>query len=209
MIFMNFKDKLREMYAVDHPYRESFSLENGNDYRDSLDSEDLKGLGSKEEISDEFDELFEPEDYARPSGKILEGDEREPHRRPGIEIPSMLTGTFSAKLDIIREGIHELDAEIKKRKELAESFANEVDRKIKDLEFQLRELERFWIGNNLQPIEFRRLGLERDLLVLKREIRAERLRAWEHIDQLIRQRRELLNEYKTLLHTRKILGDES
>lgn len=162
------KDKLRDLYATDLPYRDFLSLENGNEYKDSSDSGDFKDIASGRERSREFDELFETEEYVRVQGDHIGVRESEPDRKkPKVEVSKILIGTFSKKLEIIREAIEEINEEIDKRMEISREFGVEVDEKIRNLEFELGELGRWQLGHN-QSIEFRRLGLERDLLTLKK-----------------------------------------
>ena len=51
---------------------------------------------------------------------------------------------------------------------MSRGSGKEIDRKIENLEFELKELKSWWLGHNMQAVELRRRGLEQDLANLKR-----------------------------------------
>ena len=67
-----------------------------------------------------------------------------------------------------------------------------------------KHIENYTIGYN-PSIEFRRMGLERQILILTKELRSEELRAWEDLVSLMKERRTFVMEYENLINTRKML----
>jgi len=69
------------------------------------------------------------------------------------DISQVLTGTFSKKLAILQEAIEEINKELDTRLEISRGFGEEIDRKIENLEFELKELKSWWLGHNMQAVE--------------------------------------------------------
>ena len=72
----------------------------------------------------------------------------------------------------------------------------------------LKELENWKLGQ-VDIIETRRLGLERELFGLRQQKRIEYVRAWSDISTLKRKRRELIMEYENLVSKRDMIRRSS
>jgi hypothetical protein len=165
-----FRDKAKDLYTWELPYKSSLESRQDGDF---------------DTVRQIFDDGATPQS-SRNDYTVSEG-------KPNI--PERLAGSFSKKLKILAEAIEELNQEVKKRIKMSYLFQTKIDAEILRLEFLLRELDHWTLGCE-ESIEHRRLGLEREILNLRREKRSERLRAWEDIDSLIRRRRELIMEYQ-------------
>jgi hypothetical protein len=199
------------LYEIDKPYKDLAPAET-----DSIKKEDFSRLTDTElerhwkEIFDfpEINQEFKEEDFKPSLFKHEELDfsaERENKKRKNLGVSKLLGDTFSNKLKILREAIDEIDREIEKRIKLGKSFRERIDAEIFKCHTQLTHIENYTIGYS-QSIEFRRLGLERQILMLTKELRSEELRAWEDLVSLMKERRTFIMEYKSLINTRKMLA---
>jgi len=133
-----------------------------------------------------------------------EKNSHTPVEKTRPSIPQRLAGSFSKKLKILAEAIEELDKEIKNRIRMYYQFQARINGEISRLEVLLEDLDHFGLGYR-DSIEHRRLGLEREILNLKKEKRSESLRAWEDIVSLLKAKRQLVMEYQNLVNTRDML----
>jgi hypothetical protein len=121
-----------------------------------------------------------------------------------VDISKAFSGSLSNKISILLEAIEEVDRLIELRKAVSNAIQESIGKDMSNSEFQLRQLKPWQLGNS-QPIEMRRLGIEREILSLNKEVRSEEVRAWEHIASLLKLRRQFLIEYENLLATKKTL----
>lgn len=121
-----------------------------------------------------------------------------------VDISKAFSGSLSNKLSILLEAIEEIDRLIELRKAVSKDIQKRIDRDMSDSQYQLSQLKPWQLGNS-PPIEVRRLGIEREILSLNKEMRGEEVRVWEHIASLLKLRRQFLIEYENLLATKKTL----
>lgn len=200
-----------DIYEWEKPYKDLVSAE-----AESISKEDLRELNDIElekhwkEIFDspETAQEFKEEDFKSLMLKPEEFDfsraqEDKRKRTPGVS--RILTETFSNKLKILKEAMDEIDREIEERIELGKSFRERIDTEIFKCQTQLKYIENYTVGYN-PSIEFRRMGLERQILILTKELRSEELRAWEDLVSLMKERRTFVMEYENLINTRKMIA---
>ena len=129
----------------------------------------------------------------------------KPKNSSNPELKKTVSGTLSGKIKILKEAIAEISQEIEERRKLSKNVLEKIDSDLFTLEYQLKELKHYVLGHN-HSIEFRRLGLEREILGLKKEKRSEAIREWEDISSLLRKRRDLIMEYQSLKNSEKMLA---
>ncbi len=98
-----------------------------------------------------------------------------------------------------------MDNDIHVREKISQQLHERIDGEISHLEFVLRELETWKLGQ-VEIIETRRLGLGRELFGLKQQKRSEYVRAWSDVSTLKRKRRDFIIEYENLLRTKNLIG---
>jgi hypothetical protein len=140
-----------------------------------------------------LDESESPDDF--PAKEIEDQD-----------IPKILVGTFGERLSILKEAIEEIDCEIGIRKELSKSFHGALKESRDWLTKKLRKFEDWEFGYK-PSVDFRRTTLERELLGIYRESRAEQQKTFSDIVGLKKDRRKLLMEYKSLKATGKMVAN--
>ncbi|MFB0562956.1 MAG: hypothetical protein ACETWM_17295 [Candidatus Lokiarchaeia archaeon] len=200
-----------DVYEWDKPYKDLVSVK-----AESIRKKDLSELNDIElekhwkEIFDspETAQEFKEEDFKslmlKPEEFDFSGDQEDKRKRtPGVS--KVLTETFSSKLKILREAIKEIDREIEERIELGKSFRERIDAEIFRCQTHLKHIENYTVGYN-PSIEFRRMGLERQILILTKELRSEELRAWEDLVSLMKEKRTFIMEYENLINTRKMIA---
>lgn len=153
--------------------------------------------------------LHTESEYSNPIWKHLlaEYDESPDYRRLRYEngsITDSLSRSFVERLTILRTPIDEISGEIRVRELLTRALNEEVDFKAKKLRFLVRELDTWTMGYN-DSIENRRIWLQKEILNLEKEKRAEKLRFWEDVVSLANKRREFIMEYETLSRISRIL----
>ena len=97
--------------------------------------------------------------------------------RRRLKLVSAVAGNFEKRHTILAEAIGELDNDIHVREKISQQLHERIDGEISHLEFVLRELETWKLGQ-VEIIETRRLGLGRELFGLKQQKRSEYVRAW-------------------------------
>jgi hypothetical protein len=172
-------------------------IDSGSGSFESMKRERLDNLGNIE-LEKHWEDIFGLPESER---EFRESDFRE----PGVS--KLLTGTFSNRLKILKEAIEEIEREIDERIELGISFRERIDSEVSKCRDFLKRLEDYTIGYN-STIELRRLAFERMIFTLTKELRSEDLRAWEDIISLMKERRNLVIEYKNLMNTRKMFSKE-
>lgn len=108
-------------------------------------------------------------------------------------------GPLSRRVQMLREAIEEIDSLIKSREELGRDFGGQIEKEIKEVLFQLSFLPEPWRAGFLPEMEFLRLSLHKSLTSRKKDRRQEDLKRWEHLSELIKEKRKLLMEYEQLL----------
>ena len=109
------------------------------------------------------------------------------------------SGILSKRVAILREAIEEIDRLIQSREKLGEMFKEQIEREIKEVLHQLSFLPEPWREGFLPEMEFLRLSLHKSLTSRRKDRRQEELKRWEHLSQLIREKRKLIMEYEQLL----------
>ena len=121
-----------------------------------------------------------------------------------IDISKAFSGSLPNKLRILSEAIEEVNQLIVLRKAISQVIQDRVDKEIFNSETLLLQVKPWQLGHN-QSIEMRRLGLEREILSLRKEKRGEDVKVWEHVSSLMKLRRQFVIEYENLLNTKKSL----
>ncbi|MEM2947422.1 MAG: hypothetical protein QXN96_04185 [Candidatus Bathyarchaeia archaeon] len=128
----------------------------------------------------------------------------ESNKSKRVDISKSFSGTLSNKLRILSEAVEEIDQLIELRKSLSKVIQERIEREISNSEYLLSQVKPWQLGTS-HSIEMRRLGLEKEILSLRKEKRSEEVRCWEHIASLKKLRRQFVIEYQNLLNTKNIL----
>jgi hypothetical protein len=124
----------------------------------------------------------------------------------GERLPSSV---LLSKLQALREAIREVDQEIRAREILSEGFLEALTGEADVVRRLLARLGEPWSKGYLPAFEELRTALTRELFNLTNRERSERLRMWEDIAALRKQRREYLLEYQALKKTAELLEEPS
>lgn len=125
--------------------------------------------------------------------------------RRRLSLNKAVAGSFEKRLKILSEAIEELNLDIQERQRKSQQVHDRIDDEISHLEFVLKDLETWKLGQ-VDVIETRRLGLERELFNLRQQKRSEYVRAWSDISTLKRKRRDFIVDYENMLRTRDMIG---
>ena len=120
----------------------------------------------------------------------------------GVKFPSSY---LAAKLEALREAIKEVEEEIHSRQVLSQAFLKETEEESKQIRSLVSELGAPWSKGYLPAMEELRIKLTRELFNLSNRVRSERLRMWDDIVSLKKQRRDFLMEYQSLKRTLELL----
>ena len=126
---------------------------------------------------------------------------RGTHDNAGDEV----SGILSERIENLREAIEELDNALATRKVLSKKFLNQIDEERKEIHYQLGHLNPPWQTGFYPKLEFLRLSLHKSLTSRQKDIRSEELKYWQDVVDLLKEKRKFLDEYKSLLSTRKRL----
>lgn len=118
--------------------------------------------------------------------------------------PSSLLGS---KLAALREAIQEIDEEIRTRKDLSRAFLEGIRKELDRVQDLLSRLGEPWSKGYLPAMEELRAKLTKELFNLTNRDRSERLKSWEDIVALKKQRRTFLIEYQALRRISGLLGE--
>jgi hypothetical protein len=121
-----------------------------------------------------------------------------------LRLNKAVTESFQKRLKILSEAIEEINLDIQERERKSHQVQGKIDKEIFHLEFVLKELEKWTLGQ-VEMIETRRLGLERELFDLRQQKRSEYIRQWSDVSTLKRKRREFIMDYENLLRTREMI----
>ena len=116
-----------------------------------------------------------------------------------------VTGILSERIDNLREAIQELDDALDKREVLSAKFLKQIDEEMKEIHYQLGHLNPPWKTGFYPKLEFLRLSLHKSLTSRQKDIRTEELKHWQDVITLLKEKRKFLDEYKSLLSTKKRL----
>ena len=119
--------------------------------------------------------------------------------------PSLPGSLLTAKLEALGEAIRELEAEIQARQALSQDFLVGIGKEKERIRDLLSRLGEPWSKGYLPAIEELRAKLVQELFNLANRERSERLRMWEDIVALKKQRRAYLIEYQALKKTAELL----
>jgi hypothetical protein len=116
-----------------------------------------------------------------------------------------LAGILSERIENLNEAIKELDNALTERKVLSKNFIHQINKEIEEVDYQLGHLNPPWKTGFYPELEFLRLSLHKSLTSRKKDIRSEELKYWQDVITLLKEKRKFLDEYKSLLSTRKRL----
>ena len=116
-----------------------------------------------------------------------------------------LAGILSERIHNLEEAIRELDDALVSRKALSSKFLHQIDKEIQEVQFQLSHLNPPWKTGFHPQLEFLRHSFHKSLTSRKKEIRSEELKYWQDMIGILKEKRKLLDEYKSLLGTKKRL----
>jgi len=116
-----------------------------------------------------------------------------------------VTGILDERIQNLREAIREIDDALAGRKELSHQFLAQIDREADEARRHLSTLKPPWAMGFYPQIEFLRLSLHKSLTSRAKERRGEQLKYWENNVNLAKERRKFVDEYKSLLATRRRL----
>jgi len=136
-----------------------------------------------------------------PSSKSQPSVHRGTHGNAGNEV----SGILSERIDNLREAIEELDNALANRKVLSKKFMKQIDEEMKEIHYQLGHLNPPWQTGFYPKLEFLRLSLHKSLTSRQKEIRTEELKYWQDVISLLKEKRKFLDEYKSLLSTKRRL----
>lgn len=143
----------------------------------------------------------ERNDRPIPSAKSPPSVRRGAHSNAGNEV----SGILSERIDNLREAIEELDDALANRKVLSKKFLKQIDEEMKEIHYQLGHLNPPWQTGFYPKLEFLRLSLHKSLTSRQKEIRTEELKYWQDVISLLKEKRKFLDEYKSLISTKRRL----
>ena len=143
----------------------------------------------------------ERSDRPIPSSKSPLSVHNGTHKSAGDEV----TGILSERIENLREAIQELDDALDKREVLSAKFLKQIDEEMKEIHYQLGHLNPPWKTGFYPKLEFLRLSLHKSLTSRQKDIRTEELKYWQDVITLLKEKRKFLDEYKSLLSTKKRL----
>ena len=117
-----------------------------------------------------------------------------------------ITGILDERIQNLREAIEEIDAALAGRKELNEEFIKQIEREAAEVRGYLNLLQPPWKMGFHPDVEFMRISLHKSLTSRAKDRRSEELKYWENGVNLAKERRKFLDEYKSLLATRRRLA---
>lgn len=117
-----------------------------------------------------------------------------------------LQSVLDERLQNLQEALDELDRAVADRNSLNQRFRDQIRKEMKEVLYQLDHLNPPWKTGFHPELEFFRLSLHKSLTSRRKDIRAEELKYWEHITNLLKDKRKILDEYKALAGTKRRLG---
>ena len=117
----------------------------------------------------------------------------------------VLSNFFAEKLNLLRDAIQELKAEMELRKTMGESFEQEMDDELKLFESSLRDLAPLGKSGGMS-IDRKRIHVEKRIAALKEHRRLHREKLWSNCLWLQKEIFTLLLEYKELMKIQETLS---
>jgi len=150
-----------------------------------------------------MEEEEEVRDRKRANGSASTNDhtEADPNKARAV------TGILDERIQNLREAIDEIDEALAGRKELSQQFLDQIDRESEEVKHHLNLLQPPWKMGFHPQIEFLRLSFHKSLTSRAKDRRSEELKYWENGVNLAKERRKFLDEYKSLLATRRRLSE--
>lgn len=121
-------------------------------------------------------------------GKILNGNQKL--RRPVISF-------FSDKAKVLKEEIEKINQDMAAREKIHKEAEACMQKDVKEVGRLLHDISLYSPGSS-HSIDMRRMDLERELLLLNKELRFGKISLWKDIVFLRRELREILFEYQAL-----------
>jgi len=116
-----------------------------------------------------------------------------------------LAGILAERIENLNEAIKELDDALAERKTLSERFIRQIHKEVEEVDYQLGFLNPPWKTGFYPELEFLRLSLHKSRTSRQKDIRSEELKYWQDVIGLLKEKRKFLDEYKSLLGTKKRL----
>jgi len=151
-----------------------------------------------------MEEEEEVRDRKRANGSASTTDAREAETNDKARA---VTGILDERIQNLREAIEEIDEALAGRKELSQQFLDQIDRESEEVKHHLNLLQPPWKMGFHPQIEFLRLSFHKSLTSRAKDRRSEELKYWENGVNLAKERRKFLDEYKSLLATRRRLSE--
>lgn len=101
------------------------------------------------------------------------------------------------KISLLSQFAEQINNDIRSRRSLNKMFLKHLNQEIRELEFQLKEIKSWQLGNNAS-IESRRIHLEKELIQLKRQKRLWLTSSWKDIQWLKKELRQYQGELRSL-----------
>lgn len=101
------------------------------------------------------------------------------------------------KITLLNQFIDQITTDIKSRRSLNKMFLKNLNQEIREVEFQLKEIKNWQLGQNAS-IEQRRIHLEKELTQLKRQKREWLTQSWRDIQSLRKELRQYQGELRSL-----------
>lgn len=141
-----------------------------------------------------------------PEQKKSNIEKNNPNSQKDIEVSSFIESSISRKLDVLKEEINEIYAEINNRENLHSNLISELDTFINTFQFELEDLLR-WGRGSYGKDDSRRMFIEKNINDFLKERRLEELWVWKDKNKLKEDIRELSKEYRLILKRKEFLKD--
>jgi len=151
--------------------------------------------------------MVEEEGRKERNDRLIASSESPPsvHRGTHDSAGGEVSGILSERIENLREAIEELDEALANRKVLSKKFLKQIDEEMKEIHYQLGHLNPPWKTGFYPKLEFLRLSLHKSLTSRQKDIRTEELKYWQDVITLLKEKRKFLDEYKSLLSTKRRL----
>jgi len=150
---------------------------------------------------------MEEEEKTRDRNRANGSESTNDHTEADPNKARAVTGILDERIQNLREAIEEIDEALAGRKELSQQFLDQIDRESEEVKHHLNLLQPPWKMGFHPQIEFLRLSFHKSLTSRAKDRRSEELKYWENGVNLAKERRKFLDEYKSLLATRRRLSE--
>jgi hypothetical protein len=117
----------------------------------------------------------------------------------------VLSTFFTEKLNLLRDTIRDLKAEVENRKSMGADFEDEIEEELRFFESSLRDLLPMGKSGGTS-IDKRRVHVEKRIVALKEYRRTHKEKLWHNCVWLQQEIFQLLQEYKELLKTYEMIS---